>query len=85
MLLIISTLRYPSFKNVAVGKGNPRILIIALALVVTLIWFYSRWVLLIMACSYALNGIVAKLWSLVRPRHADRAELEIDRKQSSHD
>jgi len=74
--LMISTLRYPSFKNVAVGKGNPRILIIALALVVTLIWFYSRWVLLIMACSYALNGIVAKLWSLIRPRHADRADIE---------
>lgn len=77
--LMISTLRYPSFKNVAVGKGNPRILIIGLALVVTLIWFYSRWVLLIAASVYASIGVLAKLWSLLRPRRAaDRRELDLD-------
>lgn len=76
--LMISTLRYPSFKNVGVGKRNPRILIIAIALVVTLIWFYSRWVLLMLASAYALNGIVVKLWSLVRPRHLDRPEMAIE-------
>jgi phosphatidylserine synthase len=80
--LMISTLRYSSLKNVGVGNRNPRILIIGLALVVTLIWFYSRWVLLIIATAYASHGVVAKLWSLLRPRRArgEPAELELDTK-----
>ncbi|HSB10270.1 MAG TPA: hypothetical protein VLM38_12355, partial [Blastocatellia bacterium] len=76
--LMISTLRYSSFKNVGVGNRNPRILIIALALVVILTWFYSRWFLLIMATAYASLGVVAKLWSLLRPRRApERRELDL--------
>ncbi|MEK6323195.1 MAG: CDP-diacylglycerol--serine O-phosphatidyltransferase [Acidobacteriota bacterium] len=83
--LMISTLRYSSFKNLGVGNRNPRILIIGLALFVTLIWFYSRWVLLILATVYASHGVVAKLWSLLRPRRApaERAEIELDTKPSS--
>jgi CDP-diacylglycerol--serine O-phosphatidyltransferase len=82
--LMISTLRYSSFKNVGVGNRNPRILIIALALVVTLIWFYSQWVLLILAVSYASLGVLAKVWSLLKPRRAgsDHAELDLDAKPS---
>src|SRR5437867_187992 len=57
--LMISTLRYSSFKNLGVGNRNPRILIIGLALFVTLIWFYSRWVLLILATVYASHGVIA--------------------------
>lgn len=79
--LMISTLRYSSFKNVGVGNRNPRILIIALALVVTLTWFYSRWFLLVLAISYASLGVVAKLWSLVKPRHSvERSEIELEKK-----
>jgi len=74
--LMISTLRYSSFKNVAVGNRNPRILIIVLALVVTLIWFYSQWVLLAIAVAYASSGVLLKAWSLVRPRHTADHEVE---------
>lgn len=83
--LMISTLRYSSFKNLGVGNRNPRILIIGLALFVTLIWFYSRWVLLILATLYASHGVIAKVWSLLRPRRApvERPEMEIDNKTSS--
>ena len=77
--LMISTLRYSSFKNVGVGNRNPRIIIIVLALVVTLIWFWSQWVLLILASAYASLGVLAKLWSLVKPRHsAERSEIEVE-------
>jgi CDP-diacylglycerol--serine O-phosphatidyltransferase len=68
--LMISTLRYSSLKNIGVGNRNPRILIIGLALVVTLIWFYSQYILLILATAYASYGVLAKLWSLVKPRRA---------------
>lgn len=82
--LMISTLRYSSFKNLGVGNRNPRIIVIVLALCVVLIWFYSQWFLLIIAIAYASHGIVAKLWSLARPRRApDRHELEFESKPPS--
>ena len=81
--LMISTLRYSSFKNLGVGNRNPRILIIGLALFVTLVWFYSRWVLLILATVYAAHGVIAKVWSLLRPRRAPRGDVELDTKPSS--
>lgn len=81
--LMISTLRYSSFKNVGVGNRNPRILVIGLALVVMLIWFYSRWFLLIIATAYTSHGVVAKLWSLLKPRRAEaeRGDFELDSKR----
>lgn len=80
--LMISTLRYSSFKNVGVGNRNPRILVIGLALVVMLIWFYSRWFLLIIAIIYSSHGVVAKLWSLAKPRRAEaeHSGLELDKR-----
>src|SRR5262245_20206017 len=78
--LMISTLRYSSLKNVGVGNRNPRILIIGLAMVVILIWFYSRWVLLAISTVYVSHGLVAKLWSLLKPRRggAEHPDLELD-------
>src|SRR5215510_14152363 len=73
--LMISTLRYSSFKNVGVGTRNPRILIIGLALVVMLIWLNSQWFLLTIATIYSSHGLVAKLWSLMKPRRASGREL----------
>jgi CDP-diacylglycerol--serine O-phosphatidyltransferase len=78
--LMISTIRYSSFKNVGVRDRNPRIIITLLALVVLAIWFYSRWTVLIIAIIYASHGVLGKLWSLVRPRRAsaEHSELEAD-------
>jgi phosphatidylserine synthase len=81
---MISTLRYSSLKNVGVGNRNPRILIIGLAMVGILIWFYSQWVLLIISTVYVSHGVLAKLWSLLKPRRAvdGHAEIELDTKPS---
>ena len=80
--LMVSTIRYSSFKNVGVGRGSPRILIIALALIGLAIWFYSQWTLLVLSTLYVSHGIVGKLWSLVKPRRtiAASSELELDHK-----
>jgi CDP-diacylglycerol--serine O-phosphatidyltransferase len=79
--LMVSTLRYSSFKNVGTQKTNPRVLILALALVGLLIWFYSRWVLLLVSTVYVAHGVIGKLWSLIRVRrHAAPSELELGRK-----
>jgi len=79
--LMVSTLRYSSFKNIGTQKTNPRVLILALALAGLLIWFYSRWTMLIVSTIYVAYGVVGKLWSLVRMRRsATPSELELDRK-----
>ncbi|MFP5262776.1 MAG: CDP-diacylglycerol--serine O-phosphatidyltransferase [Blastocatellia bacterium] len=80
--LMVSTIRYSSFKNVGVGRGSPRILIIALALIGLAIWFYSQWTLLILSTLYVSHGIVGKLWSLAKPRRtlAPPSELELEHK-----
>jgi len=72
--LMISTLRYQSFKNLGVGS-NPRVVVMSIALLVTIIWFYSRWSLLIITTVYVAHGVVAKLWSIIRPKRESR---EID-------
>jgi CDP-diacylglycerol--serine O-phosphatidyltransferase len=84
-LLMISTIRYSSFKNVGVGNRNPRIIVLGLALIGVTVWFYSRYALLIIATVYAAHGVVGKLWSLVKPRRAapDHPELELDSKPQS--
>ncbi|HET9529425.1 MAG TPA: phosphatidylcholine/phosphatidylserine synthase [Blastocatellia bacterium] len=80
--LMVSTIRYTSFKNLGASNYHPFVLIVSLALVVMAIWFYSEWTLLVMATIYASHGVVARLWSMIRPRHAaaDRAKLELDSK-----
>ena len=83
-LLMISTIRYSSFKNVGVGNLNPRIIVLGLALLGVTIWFYSRYALLIIATVYASHGVVGKLWSVIKPRHAtERPELELESKPPS--
>jgi CDP-diacylglycerol---serine O-phosphatidyltransferase len=78
--LMVSTLRYSSFKNVGAQKTNPRVLILALALAGLLIWFASGPTLLVVSTVYVAHGILGKLWSLVRVRRsATPAELELDR------
>ncbi len=68
--LMVSTLRYSSFKNVGTQNTNPRVLILALALAGLLVWFYSRPTLLIVSTVYVAHGVVGKLWSLVRVRRS---------------
>jgi len=86
-LLMVSTIRYSSFKELGAGKYHPRVLVLALALVVLSIWFYSRWSLLILSVVYVLHGVVGKAWSMFRAwtRGGDRARLELDNEaQRSH-
>jgi CDP-diacylglycerol--serine O-phosphatidyltransferase len=68
--LMVSTIRYSSFKNIGAPNYHPRVLILGIALVVLAIWFYSQWSLLIISTLYASHGLIAKFWSMVKPRHA---------------
>jgi phosphatidylserine synthase len=66
-LLMVSTIRYTSFKTVGMGKGNIY-LILLIAAVGMLVWIYSQYVLLILAALYVAHGIIWYLLGLLNPR-----------------
>jgi len=66
--LMVSTVRYSSFKTVGAGKRSTTKAIIAIAAVGMLVWLYSRYVLLFLIGIYVAHGIVLKLASLLRFR-----------------
>jgi CDP-diacylglycerol--serine O-phosphatidyltransferase len=73
--LMVSKLRYYSFKTVDLRKRRPYVAIIFLGLIVWAIGAYSEPVLLTLALTYLLSGIVLRLISRVRPRPAAPEEV----------
>jgi CDP-diacylglycerol--serine O-phosphatidyltransferase len=64
--LMISTVRYSSFKEFDVKKARPSLALAMTAIIIWLIIFYSEYMLLAMATVYVSSGPVAKLVQLVR-------------------
>jgi CDP-diacylglycerol--serine O-phosphatidyltransferase len=67
-VMMISTIRYGSFKSLSVRKGNPRFNILLIALLIAGIWFLSHEVLLIFAFTYLLSGIIGTVRRKIWPR-----------------
>jgi CDP-diacylglycerol--serine O-phosphatidyltransferase len=79
--LMISTVRYASFKEFDVRKPRPRMVFAAAAMVIALTIFYSEEVLLILAVIYVSSGPIAKLVLIVRrllPAHTAASETAHD-------
>lgn len=78
-LLMVSTVRYTSFKNVGTNRRS-LYLLLAIAAVGMSIWLYSRYVLLFVTVAYVSHGIIMYLFGLFRPRNkaADASEERID-------
>jgi CDP-diacylglycerol--serine O-phosphatidyltransferase len=66
--LMVSTLKYSSFKTVGTKRRSTRIVLLLVAAIGMLIWLYSRYVLLLLATIYATHGIVIRLVNLLRRR-----------------
>jgi CDP-diacylglycerol--serine O-phosphatidyltransferase len=66
--LMVSTLRYPSFKELDLRSRKPSVTVIGIGLLIAAIYWYSEYVLLILATMYAFSGPFAKLFSWFRPR-----------------
>jgi len=64
-VLMVSTFRYTSFKNIGPKSNKPFIALPFLSLLLAGIWFYSQWVLLALAAVYVLHGPLIKLWNLI--------------------
>ena len=66
-LLMVSTVRYTSFKTVGTGRRSIY-LILFIAALGMLTWLYSRYMLLGFATAYVAHGIVWYLLSFLNPR-----------------
>lgn len=71
-VLMVSTLRFPSFKNIGTRSGSMRPIIIGVAIVMLII-LYSEYVLLGIAASYILYGLLSRFLGIFR-RHSEIGE-----------
>lgn len=67
-LLMVSTWRYPSFKQISVSKPRTPLIVLIVGCVAFVIWNWSQPVLLAAASAYVLSGIVIRIGGLVRRR-----------------
>lgn len=71
--LMVSTIRYSSFKTVGGGKRSRATVFLFIAAVGMLVWLYSRYTLLAIVSAYVLHGIVLRVASLFRSRPSPEA------------
>jgi CDP-diacylglycerol---serine O-phosphatidyltransferase len=67
--LMISTIRYPSFKHLDMRSRKSYVSFYLLALLVALIYLYSQVVLLILATAYATSGFLMKIYQMMKHRN----------------
>jgi CDP-diacylglycerol--serine O-phosphatidyltransferase len=72
--LMVSTWRYPSFKDLSLTRPRSPLTIIFLGSLIYLTWNFSQPVLLVLSCSYVLAGIVIRAGGAVRRRIKAGAE-----------
>lgn len=75
--LMVSKLRYYSFKDFDLRRRQPHLQILFLALLIVAVFTQPQVMLLSMASAYLLSGILLKLWSLfARPKSSSSGELQ---------
>jgi len=71
-VLMVSTVRYTSFKTVGVGRRTTRLAILAVVAAGMLIWLYSRYVLVSIVGAYIFYGVLSRFAGLFRHRGANQ-------------
>jgi CDP-diacylglycerol--serine O-phosphatidyltransferase len=66
--LMVSTWRYPSFKDLTLTRPRSPVTFIGIASVIYLVSFFSRPVLLVAASAYVLSGVIIRLGGIIRRR-----------------
>lgn len=74
-LLMVSTIRYTSFKNTGTGRNN-LYLILIIGTIGMFVWLYSHYVLLALAALYVSHGVLWYLLTLFRPSRAVETGIE---------
>ncbi len=76
-LLMVSTLRYTSFKTVGTGRRSVYLILVIAALGM-LVWLYSQYMLLAFAAAYVAHGIIWQFLTLVSPKRRRRQSESAD-------
>jgi len=71
-LLMTSTIRYYSFKDIPWTKKQPSVTVIALLLLIAVIWRFSEVALVMFACTYAATGVALHFVRFFRHRLVSR-------------
>jgi CDP-diacylglycerol---serine O-phosphatidyltransferase len=71
-LLMTSTIRYYSFKDIPWTRKQPSLAVVTLCLLVAVIWRYSEFALVLLSCSYAAGGLALHVVRLLRHRMVSR-------------
>lgn len=80
-LLMVSTWRYPSFKQISVSKPRSPLVVLIVGIAVILIWYWAHALLLILASAYVLSGILIRIGGLVRRRKRTRPPAPVPEHQ----
>ena len=72
--LMVSSIRYSSFKSFALGKTS-HLIVLAMALLVAAVFYFSKWTLLALAVAYVSSGILVRLYSMARRKGTEDLPL----------
>jgi CDP-diacylglycerol--serine O-phosphatidyltransferase len=81
-LLMISTIRYPSIKQLNLKRGKSHLNVLVLALILAGIIWYSQQVLMIIATLYVSSGLVTRIYHSIRIRVRDAGKLKEPKAES---
>ena len=63
--LMVSTFRYASFKDLGPRSQQPFLVFPLMAVLIFSIYYYSRWMFLLMAIVYVAHGPMMKIWGVL--------------------
>lgn len=67
-VLMVSTVRYSSFKTLGAKRRSTRLVILAIIATGMLVWLFSRYVLVALIAVYILHGLLMRLYGAIRYR-----------------
>lgn len=80
-LLMVSTWRYPSFKQINLSKPHPTFIVLILGAIAFVIWNWSQPMLLALASAYVLSGIVIRIGGIIRRHRKPRPRATLSEHQ----
>lgn len=72
-VLMVSTIRYASFKNASLGKRN-LYLVLVIAALGMLLWLYSKYLLLIVSGTFVAHGVIWYLYRTLMPKRSSQSD-----------
>lgn len=80
-LLMVSTWRYPSFKQISVTKPRTPLIVLVVGGLAFVIWNWSQPVLLAIASAYVLSGIILRIGGIIRRYRKPRTSASLPEHQ----